>query len=489
VKTTIATVGLITADRPAMVRRALESWARHCDVHERRPRFLVVDGSTTRVNRRATQSVVGDLRRATGHNLRYIGTEECARLAAALRRSGASDLALAPGSAGANRNLLLLLTAGERILTVDDDIVCDVWAAPGRRRDQIALTAHQDLRDVAYFRTRADALGSVRRSSANLLAEHEALLGRSLPQLVAGSSPPADVRHACGHLRSFLQARRRPIVKATFSGLAGDAATYCPGAALFRARPVRDRVSSNRRLLELAMTTHEITRIARKRLVTHDCHCMAGCMGLANHVLVPPFPDMSQNEDGVFGVLMAVCDMTTLFGHVPVGIVHDSPRASRRTGPRTPSASWSRMSELIINLLFRHAPALPEGSPSERVRAAGELLMGIGRIGPRAFVAVATDVTLAARRRELAAVQRLSSDPDCSVPWARELDRYSARLRDAMAHPAFVVPVEFHARPSLESGYKAAQKFVGTFGGLVAAWPEAWEMARTLNELRGPESA
>ncbi len=271
------------------------------------------------------------------------------------------------------------------------------------------------------------------------------------------------------------------MVRATFSGLAGDAATYSPVTGLLRTVAARARAASERRFLELAMTTGEITRIARSRVVTHDCHCMAGCMGLANYAITPPFPEMSGNEDGVFGVLMAVCDATTLFGHVPVGVVHDSHRARKRPGGRDPSASGSRLSELIINLLLRYAPALPPGSRAGRVRAVGNLLTGVGRMNLRSFIAVASDVTLAARRRELAVIGRMLREPDCPSVWVRELDRYSTRLRKATADPAFPLPVEVHDRTSLDAGYRAAQRFVKAFGDLAAAWPEAWEAARALN--------
>jgi hypothetical protein len=422
VSSSIASVGLITADRPAMVRRALASWTRHCDAHGRRPRFLIVDGSRTAANRRATRALAADVREATGRDVQYVGAEDAARFSAALRRKGA-PIDLAPGSAGANRNLLLLLTAGERILSTDDDIVCDVWAPRGRR-DRLALTAHEDLRRVAHFRTRQQALASVRRSAADLLAEHEALLGQTLPRLLSRSTTPPDLSRACPHILAFLRKRQRPIVAATFSGLAGDAATY---------GPERNR---------------EITCVAPLRIVTHDCHCMAGCMGLANDALLPPFPHMSANEDGVFGVMLAASDVTTLFGHVPAGVVHDSDRKPARATPRSRPASESRVSDLIINLLFRFEPALPRGSRRERLLAAGELLRGIGRLDLRAFVSVVTDVTLMARRGKA---------------------------------PSSFLPIEFHHRASLDAGYRAARRFIGAYGELVSAWPAAWETARELN--------
>ena len=128
---TVTTVGFITADWPKILRRGILSFLAHCDAHARWPRFLVIDGSHEPSSRRATRAVVNGLGTSSPHDLRYVGPDEAARLSAGLARCGAPIGSFAPGTIGENRNLLLLLTAGEYVLTVDDDIVCDLRAHEG----------------------------------------------------------------------------------------------------------------------------------------------------------------------------------------------------------------------------------------------------------------------------------------------------------------------------------------------------------------------
>jgi hypothetical protein len=466
-----------------MVRRMLESFTRHCETHGRRPRFLVIDGSQRPENRRATRSVVTALAGSTRLDLSYVGRAEAAAFSRALRKNGIPGPTFVPGAIGANRNLLLLMTAGEHMLQADDDIVCDAWALPGRHTD-VAVTGHHELREVAFFKNRAASLAAITPTRTDLLAVHESLLGRSLPDLITASPRPADLTRACTHVFSGLLARRRQDVKATFSGLAGDSATYCPGRLLLRSDSVRDHLWSSQTAFRHAMTYREVFRIAKTLVVTHNCQCMAFCMGIANQSGVPPFMPVARNEDGVFGILTAVCDPASLFGHVPIGVIHDSDRPSKYAGPRTPSASESRLGDLVINLLLRDVSSLSQTSPSDRMREIGEILVHIGGLRRRAFIALATELTLETRHREIARAEKSAADADCPGYWSEALIRYHTEFLKAVLKPEFVLPREFHGLGSLDAAYDAVQACVRHYGRLIASWPVLWQAARELNADR-----
>ena len=90
---------------------------------------------------------------------------------------------------------------------------------------------------------------------------------------------------------------------------------------------------------------------------------MAACMGLLNDDATPPFPAISHNEDGVFGVLLAARDPSALFAHVPVGVFHDYivQPGGRATDPRRRNADsrscWSRScSDIFPSVTARRRP-------------------------------------------------------------------------------------------------------------------------------------
>src|SRR5688572_29145794 len=81
-------------------------------------------------------------------------------------------------SIGANRNALLLHTAGNLLLSVDDDTLCRVGTA-SQTTNRIAFESRLDPRDMWFFPTRAAALDSVVKVQKDVLGIHEELLGKS----------------------------------------------------------------------------------------------------------------------------------------------------------------------------------------------------------------------------------------------------------------------------------------------------------------------
>ena len=480
--TPITTVGIVTADRPPTVRRALDSIIRHCDRYGRRPRFVVIDGSRQPANRTATAVAVLATAETSGHDVQYVGQAEATDFGESLQARGAPALRVLPGSAGANRNLLLLLTAGERILTVDDDVVFETWVSPNRDEGLAVIGDHDDFLETAFFPNRTAALAAAVTASADLFAAHTALVGRSLADLTAASSRPPDFTRSCTHIHAALQEGRPLVVKATFSGIAGDAGSYCPHRLLFATGSLRDQLWSNPNAFATAMQTREVTRIAARTSVAHDSGCMATCMGLSNETIVPPFITAGRNEDGVFGVMLAACDPSTVFGHVPLGVVHDSDRSSTRGAGPIRSATESRLSELIMSLVPRGLRGGFTRSPGGRVRRIGEALDELGKMDGREFVDLVTQVTLERRGREFAVAG--AAKTGCPAHWRAGLAEYQDQFAKSVTKPEFFLPIEFHGLGSLEAGYRALQTSVQRFGELLISWPALWESARVLNTGR-----
>ena len=478
---TITSIIIVTADRPGMLGRALESVIRHSDRYQRRPRLLVVDGSCEPSNRDATRALVAAVARPGGHPLEYVGPAEANALLARLRQRGAPAPESIPGSAGANRTLGLLFSAGENVLCFDDDIVCDTWALPDAS-DALVVMGHDELRHVAFYPDRGAALAAANPVPRDLIGAHEALLSHSLPELVDRAPDPPDLTRACGHLWNRLREHEPLVVKLTFAGLAGDSGTSTPRRLLLSSGSYRDRLWSSHAAFATAMTSREVVRIARSNIVTHRCHCMAGCMGVSTRDGVPPFPWISRGEDGVFGVLMAASDPGALFGHVPVGIVHDSHRAAPYGDTWIQSARQLRLSELMIGWIVQASPSLTSAAPSERLREIGAAVTRIASLALHGFVTTVQACIREVRLGQLEHAERAATD--CPSYWREALDDHRTACLDAMTRPDFFLPIEYHGAPSLEAGFAALQGFAADFGALLASWPAVWDAARAENPFR-----
>ena len=414
-----------------------------------------------------------------GLDFQYVGEPEAADVVARLPGLKVPAPALAPGLTGANRTLAVLMTAGEDVLCLDDDILCDTWALPGSSRELVVM-GHDERRHVAFHADRASALAEVDRAPRDLLGAHEALLGRSLPELVMEAPDEADLSDACEHVWSRLRSSRPPVVRLTFSGLAGDSATSSPRGLLLSSGTFSERLWSDPATFATAMTSREVTRIAKSNLVTHKCHCMSACMGLSNRELVPPFPWLARGEDGVFGVLLSASDPAALFGHVPVGVVHDSMRPSRYEIDWRHHNGRFGVHEVLIAFIVESTTSITKTSPPDRLREIGSALATIAGMGPADFIARVTTSMRDLRLEQFDFAERAAAAPGCPEYWRAAVRDYRDACSEAMTRPEFFLPVEFSGASSLEAGCAEAQRFVRSFGELVSVWPDLWEAARAL---------
>jgi hypothetical protein len=417
--------------------------------------------------------------RATEHDVAYIGPDQAAQFLAKLAAPDEIVPMLAPGSVGANRNLLLLMTAGELLLTIDDDVVCETWAG-GDAGDGLGFMGHNQERfDTAFFASRTHAFDAVTGTGQDLLAAHSALLGHAVAELIGASSRPVDLAGACAHLRSSIDKGRHLAVKATCAGVAGDAGVYCPYRLLFSVGPLRGLLLSSVSTFQTAMMSREASRIVRTNIVTHDPGVMGLCMGVANRDVVPPFLPIGRNEDGVFGVMLAAADRSAVFGHVPVGVLHDSDRPSERPDGEMRSATESRLADVIIPLV-RHTQVTSPATCERWLHDTGQRFIDLANRGWHDVRALVAELIREERRVELEYVDQAISEADCPRYWRDALVLYRDRLTASMANQEFFLPVEFHRAGTAEEGYRALQASLLSFGRLLATWPALWNAARSL---------
>jgi hypothetical protein len=474
----ITTVVVITADRPQMLRRCLQSVCQHMTTFGGKARLLVIDGS--RGAQRATRQAVTEAAQSASRVVSYIGPEEAARLRRRLVSAGIPDgvldFGLVPGAIGSNRNLAALFTAGEKILMIDDDILCEPWALEGVE-SEMAVGGHYDLREWAFFPNRHQSLGQAKRVSVDLLHAHAAVLGRPIWSFRELASAGVNLRHACRHMIDVLETGRNHTVHATFAGLAGDSARYCPYSVIFMKGPLRQLLRSDPEALRTALYSREVHRIVRRTTVTHDPACMSYCMGLANDRLAPPFMPIGHNEDVIFCAMLACADPKALFAHLPYGVWHDSARTAAY-GPdeEMPSARQTRLSELLF-MLMQQVASPRSMTPSQWLQAFASLLEDVGSISDTEFAAWVSERVLSLRCSELlAAESSLTTASESEAHLQHAFERYRKTFLRSVAAPGFFVPAEFDGCGSPAQGFTAMQAFLARFGGFIRWWPTIWEV-------------
>ena len=480
----VDSVVVVSADRPALLARCLEALTAHFGTCDRAPRVIVVDGS--RKDPSTTWAAVQSFHARGAARLEYIGDDEAATLRDAIAAEGVPGRVLqwgvTPGDIGSNRNLATLATAGERVLMVDDDVLCEP-REPGGSAEGVTIAGHADLREWHFHGTRAEAVAAASPSNVDLLAEHGGLLGASLADVLTRSPRIPNLDHACGHMQAMLGDGTRPVVRVTFAGVVGDSACYCPSRLLLLQGDTRRQLMQSASTFRLALTSREVRRMAPETIVTHDPACMAYCMGLENGRLVPPFMPAGRNEDSVFGAMLALADPFALFAHLPHGVVHDSTRPSLYPiGERTRSAQQTRISELLLLELAALARSSPDGMVPDRLEWIGQHLVTLGETSPREFADRVTQSTVNDRRRDLAVMATPPLDAALPDYWRSAVEGYRSTLQESVKHPAFFVPIECQSAESGPDRFARTQAFLRAFGEFLLWWPRIWTAAKALNE-------
>ncbi|MFL6278607.1 MAG: hypothetical protein ACJ731_00710 [Vicinamibacterales bacterium] len=475
----ISTIGVTTADRPQLLERCLVSLTRQVKARGTSVRLIVVDASRSARNEALGRLAVSVVTRATGQAITFIGRPErvaVRRALGALCADSLLEFAFRPCASG-NRNIVLLLTTGENLLLVDDDMVCDTWR-PRSLRSTVVLGGHIEQRNIEFYGRRQDVCKSLVPATVDLLTAHERVIGQTVRSLATSAILKVDRRPACVHLREAARGVRQARVRLTFSGLAGDAGVSYPDRLLFSTGKWRAVLGGSRGTFDTAFTFREVCKVATRYVVMHEVSCMSGCMGLSNTSMAPPFLPTGRNEDGLFGATLSAIDGQTVSCHVPYAVIHASNRSPRYLTKGFPSTSETRLADLLISLIW--SARIRANESRRRLTRLGQWLQDLAALPAQDFVSVTSLATLRTRERELTVIESALENPDTYPPyWQRNFRAYRTLLLKNLQRSTFLLPLECHRRRTVDARYGELQQFVRSAGELYVAWPVLWAKARS----------
>jgi len=482
-------IGAPTRDRPRSLRRAIESYARDVVERGRAIEILIVDdGSTSTVE---TAAVLRDVASRTSARVRLVDRAAKHRFSKAIAAISGAPLhvvqrALAPDepgvfAAGAARNVLLLAGVDQGSLQIDDDTVCDLRAAPDARPG-LRARSFDDPTEM-WFDERDE-----RKASIGIAAAHEQLLGRraSASLLSAMEQGDADLRAASAGL--LTRASRGGVVRCTQLGVRGDSALGTMVHLLTTASPTRDRLVATEAIYRRAITSRRLTRAVSAATITELDTCMTFAIGLDARSLLPPFPPVERNEDGLFGSILSACDPSALFGHLPVTVAHE-PEDPRQTAFEIVFDQAGRIgvNDMIAGLASASLHEIDHRSPAAAHESLARALLGwIDLPEDELFERLAW---MLARRlsQRLARITSLLRESRREPSfWARDLDRLADVLRERIEDPTRAVPHDLTARHALPEARALAVRRVREYAEILSWWPAIWEAARALRS-RGDE--
>jgi hypothetical protein len=300
-----------TCNRPADLQRLLASLERHLD-SSALERILVLDDAKDAntvaetaavVSTASTSSPVKLIHVTRGRRADWIQqmSDQAGADAEQLRWLIEGDEDDPEASYGANLNLALLLTAGERFLMIDDDATLDPFVLTPPK-DSLSLRAAHEF-EVQFPDTDRPETDQFPTLDVNPLLAHESALGASVGTL-SGRHGLQD-----GHLlaeispQMIFEFSARPRVRLTTNGTLGDSGT---GSMLWQYSLPPEQLSG---WLESEQTyrrqafSRRVARSTNEVQIASSVSLMTTTLtGVDNRELLLPVPAKGRGEDLIFGV-------------------------------------------------------------------------------------------------------------------------------------------------------------------------------------------
>ncbi|MEJ2178811.1 MAG: hypothetical protein P8Y12_13055 [Gammaproteobacteria bacterium] len=224
----IAGIGIMTANRPALLERALKSYAQFATANRSEIEYVVFDDSKEIDMCNANRHVADRVRQQYDVPVRFAGWQEKAtyvkQLGECLGHSRdilQRSLMRTEGyTLGQNRNALLLDSIGSLYFSADDDTICSVAIAPDAQQ---SLRLSEGIDPCSYwcYQNTTRNGNDTKLIKKDVLDTHGQLLGRRLSEIISPDLQQST--ELAGRLN-----KPESSVRITLNGLLGDCGWGAP---------------------------------------------------------------------------------------------------------------------------------------------------------------------------------------------------------------------------------------------------------------------
>lgn len=377
-------------DRPGQLERLFASLADYERRFRAGRRYVVIDDSTDDKAANRHRDIVREFARSTGCKLTYLGSAEQKRLIERLAKAvpKAADLLpelLTRGEAGGRFgggrawNLALLLSAGARMVLLDDDQVL-----PLRRHENAIVGLDPDPSAAPFarfFRNTEEALTAGEDIGGDPFELHMQAAGQALGALTASDRYRIDRTALRGQTLGRLNDLRSGTrVVATMQGTTGSSRTES-GIWMYqtdadsRADFTLDRDSYLRNVE--ARSLWYGYRQARVTPVATFTPFM-----LDNSQLLPCTNPFGRGEDALFSATTRLCHPDAMVMELPVVIGHLQ-ETPRKRSDKTVAAHTPRFNHYVSDYIQRQLPDFHSSDAGQRLRLLGAHLRDAAESSPQ----------------------------------------------------------------------------------------------------------
>lgn len=486
----ITSIGVVTRSRPASLKQCLISYLENSQQFQRHNDFVVMDDTPEQAARSETRVMLRELANKYNLKLYYAGLEEKQEFAKTLAHncevpSEVINFALFDPeqigiSIGANRNALLLHTAGDLMIGVDDDTVCQLTSSPNHQ-DGLGLESSSEATEYWFFPDHEATLKGARFDKQDFLESHEKLLGQSIGNCLSRFGQPSLDRVSSQFIRGLNLGSCKVAV--TINGLIGDSGFDSPIAHLLLKGDSHQRLVESEEKYRSACVSREMLKLVRQNTITENLwDFQTTAIGYDNRELLPPFLPTFRGADGLFGVILRRCFGGDYVAHLPWAVLH----APMEPRVYAVDSLWKNAVHIpMIGIIvactnsFSFLPNTLDGKG--KLQKLGKYLMEVGELGITDFEELIR-INLWNSKSGFASFveNHLRYHRETPDYWADDLRKIQDYLHDAIIKNEYIIPEELMKNRSVEDARQLSQRIVFKFGQLLYWWPDLVKSAKNL---------
>ncbi len=492
----IETIGIPTGgNRTELLERAVRSFSENLKKHDRQAEFLVADNSSLPEHQAAFRQLLQTLTPGFPGTLRISSGKEKRLFADHLIRDGkfspeAVEFALFDPlqtgfSCGANRNAILLETAGKAFCSIDDDVTCRLANALEESSNGLACFSNTDPFSRWLFPDRESALAQARWVDCDYLALHEKLLGRDVGEVFssAGSPSSIDWREAGD---SFLRrsTSSNGVIRATFTGHIGDPGIPTSTYFLYYTAENRRRLTESEAHYRSVFTSRNVFSAVRETAIGDASVSPGMAFALDHRELLPPCFPVLHAEDFSYGAMLWQCCPGAFMGHLPTAVYHDPGTGKPILHPqalgREKYAVIFEFAHLLRGAILHFEPPETAGA-AERMQALGRHLGEFAALPSADFAEYLRYEAIehASERSEFLAKQ-LEKAEDAPDFWREDVEALIDHFREAITRDDADIPLDLQSQRPASETRELMRQLYRRYALLLQEWPAMIEFAREL---------
>ncbi len=493
----------VTRNRTQQLRQSIESFVENNRHYDRHPAYMVCDDSPETQVQKNTQAMLGSLAGDLRIQIAYIGEGGkrglCEKILEAGKGSGLPKHVLefalfdsenCGSSYGANRNAALLATAGEIIMSTDDDILCRT-AVLFEQSPELRIKSQAEIDETRIYPDRETLLNEVSFRDNDLLACHETMLGNSLAECIvknAESSEDVIIENISTRLLSMI-AKTDGRVMTTLGGTCGDSGHTAAYFTYYFKGPSLERILASESAYKTAQSSREMVQCHSHPTISEGNFYASMNIGLDNREILPPFFPVFRGEDTIFSQIIQIINGNALVGYLPHAIFHDT-REQRSYPPGASYKCSMSVANAICMLLEGYFSRTTCYNIADEFKALGSHFIKTGSLSDDDFDDYVKKLWLTRAGHKIGIMEnKLHGESNIKNAYLRsaDIERYIEEIRKLAVSTNISLPDDLPEHVGHNEAISFFRGLLRKYGELLTWWPEIISAAKEVRNNYGGE--